>query len=199
MSDAVLSLRQEIPALGLTAVFSPPRQRPLIADGLLLWIETRRASLASENLVAATRLTWWRDALADGKDPSKTQGVPLAERLIKHDGAEMLAEGLDATMIAILHGETEPIAPWCEVLGRWFSRHGIGQDFANAAVLKNLDAAFAGQAAAGRIATGQPSLDLISWCCLKPSRLNYPEQHPLLAVQMLLAAMWPSWRKPSSG
>ena len=78
--DAVSSLRRELPALGLTAGFAAPKIRPLYADLMLLWLEVNRARAANENLIAAARLTWWRDAIAE----NKPEGVPLAVRLLEY-------------------------------------------------------------------------------------------------------------------
>ena len=194
MTEAVTNLRQEVPALGLTVGFSSPADRDVIADGLLLWVEVRRACLTQENLVAATRLTWWRDALSD----QRGHGVPLAERLILHKNCDALAKGLDAKMMSVLHGEPNHKEPWSDVIGQWYVQNGIGHDpTVNASILDNLDEAFVGKAN-DRLSSGQISLDLISWCCSKPSRLNYPDQHPLLALQMMIAAITLP-RRSSSG
>ena len=61
--DAIQNLRDEFPALGLTLGFAKPAERSLYADLLLLWLELNRARSSSETLVAAARMTWWRDAI----------------------------------------------------------------------------------------------------------------------------------------
>ena len=49
-------LRRELPALGLTIGFAPKSRRDTLAVFLLLWLELRRATLASEVILTATRL-----------------------------------------------------------------------------------------------------------------------------------------------
>jgi hypothetical protein len=180
--DAVTSLRKEAPALGLTLGFSPAINRPPIADALLLWLEVRRALLADENLVAAARMAWWRDALAE----ARSEGVPLAERLIAHGGLPQLAEGLDAQINTVLHGTASAL--WHESLSCWLAQRLEIEPGAPIIVFERLEAAFAGTATPSSMPVGQASLDLIGWCCEKPSRLRYPESHQLLALQMIFVA-----------
>ncbi len=52
---------------------------PIYADLFLLWLEGRRATHANEAMIAAVRLAWWRDAIANQKT---SQSVPLADRLL---------------------------------------------------------------------------------------------------------------------
>ena len=201
MTDAVTSLRQDVPALGLTLGFSAPSIRPVLADALLFWLEIRRAGLAGEQLIAATRMTWWRDALTEGR----SEGVPLAERLIAHGGGSQLAEAINRRIDALLYGDGDDT--WPDGISVWLAAriHEMQQDeidiSAISQVMNRLDAGLKGIReddipTAG--ITGQISLDLISWCCDKPSRLQYPAAHPLLVVQMLLATFRLP-RKPASG
>lgn len=192
MIDAVSSLRQEAPALGLALGFSSPSHRQVIADAVLLWLETRRAMLAGEYLIAAARMTWWRDALAE----KRPEGVPLAERLIDHGGGDLLIAGIDARINATLHG-TDP-SLWHENLAAWLGgRLGIEGETIKP-VFDALEMAYSGQTCTQSVATGQASLDLMGWCCRKPTRLHYPENHPLLALQMMIA-VFRLPRKPASG
>ena len=94
-------LRREFPSLALVAAFVTPKKRGAFADLLLLWLEGRRALRANENMVAAIRLGWWRDALRD----QAPQAVPLATRLLAHkqDWAG-LVDALDAMIGALLGG-----------------------------------------------------------------------------------------------
>lgn len=192
MNSAVTDLRRETPALGLTLGFSPPSQRPIIADAILLWLEVRRAMRAGEPLIAAARMAWWRDALTE----NRSEGVPLAERLIAHGGTESLIAGIDARINTALHG-ADPAA-WHEHLAAWLSQKTGAWPEAAQMMLDQLEASFSGTAAARPVSTGQASLDLMAWCCTKPSRLDYPEKHPLLALQMMLVAIRLP-RKPASG
>ena len=196
MSDAVTSLRQDIPALGLTLGFSSPSIRPVLADALLFWLEIRRAGLAGEQLIAATRMTWWRDALAEGR----SDGVPLAERLIAHGGGEQLADAVNRRINALLYGDGDDT--WPDGISIWLAaRMHKTQTLDISAVsqmLNRLDASLKGEAVPAAGTTGQISLDLINWCCDTPSRLQYPATHPLLVVQMLLATFRLP-RKPASG
>ena len=196
MSDAVTSLRQDIPALGLTLGFSSPSIRPVLADALLLWLEIRRAGLAGEQLIAATRMTWWRDALAEGR----SEGVPLAERLMAHGDGRQLTDAINRRIDALLYGDSDD--PWPEGIAVWLASHLAAQQAldisAISQMLNRLDASLRGDVMPSAPATGQVSLDLINWCCDKPSRLQYPATHPLLVVQMLLATFRLP-RKPASG
>ena len=94
-------LRREFPALALVAGFVAPKKRGEFADLLLLWLEGRRALRANENMVAAIRLGWWRDALRE----QAPQSVPLAMRLLAHkeDWAGLVAD-LDAMIGAFAWG-----------------------------------------------------------------------------------------------
>lgn len=181
-------LRRELPALGLTIGFAPKSRRDTLAVFLLLWLELRRATLASEVILTATRLAWWRDALETGR----TEGVPMADYFVEHGLAEPVAAGI-GIMVEGTMEQGRPISPHgliaalladvtaCDVM--------VIED-----ILKGLDQALKGKGGKDKtgeagIRSGHPSLDLIAWCCQKPSRLDYPEKHPLLAVQMMLAAI----------
>lgn len=177
------SLRRELPALALTVGFAARDQREASAVLLLLWVELRRAGLASEPIIAATRMAWWRDALETGR----TEGVPLAEQLLNHAGARVISAGLGALVETTLQ-EGRSIPPHDLIAGQLAVVLDADAN-AIAAILARLDGALAGRAGEPAPKAGHAVPDLINWCCAKPSRLAYPDQHPMLALAMMLAAL----------
>ena len=176
------ALRAERPALALAASFAPRAEREAIAALLLLWMELRRAGLATERLLTATRIAWWRDALRN----RDVKGVPLAESLITLGMADGLAEAIEPMVEGLLETE-RPLSPHAGVAGTLAASIG-GKAKEAEALLVQLDEALQGKAAEPR-KFGHPTLDLIQWCCRRPSRLEYPDRHPLLALQMLWASI----------
>lgn len=182
--NGLLLLRQEFPALGMVLGFIPSTQRAPVADIMLLWLELRRATQASEAIVAATRIAWWRDALEHGDG----KGVPLAENLIAaHDSAQltkMLGQLVEATL-------TEGPAQAHHHTAATLLAQATQQDETElAAALIRLDAILDGEMAGNPgAAIPHPLPALIHWLCDQPTRLAYPERHPMLAFSMLLAAI----------
>ena len=179
---ALRALRAERPALAMAASFAPPRDRELVAALLLLWMELLRAGQASEPLLAATRMAWWRDALRE----RAAEGVPLAESLVALGMADQLADAIDA-MVAETMQSDRPVPPHAAVAGILAPAIGVEAEAA-ASLLGQLAGAFGGRAAEpARIA--HPALALVQWCCRKPARLDYPDRRPLLALEMLWASI----------
>ena len=189
MSDPVTILRQEFPALGLVLGFASPDERAIYADLMLLWIEINRARSSSENLIAAARITWWRDAVAE----NKPEGVPLATRMLDHQKispqyyADVLTQIIDLTLQQSAEESVQM---------------AFGQFFAEAF---DCDAGDVGHilhrlklSLGGHSGLDQGKKDgkrvmpkvfrLIDWLCDKPSRLHYPEEHPMLALSMVVAS-----------
>ena len=194
MSDSLTALRHELPALALTVGFAKPTERSMLADYLLFWLELRRALLASESMLAATRIAWWRDALEQ-----KRGEAPLAQRLIAKSECAALASALATLIESIIQPEIEPNTTIHTIIGE---RLGDIIDKPTATlvpVLVRLDNALLGKETLGNKTFGKETLeketlpskighpvpDLINWCCDKPSRLAYPDRHPMLALAML--------------
>lgn len=192
-TDAVTSLRQELPALGLTAGFAAPKIRSLYADLMLLWLEVNRARAANENLIAAARLTWWRDAIAD----NKPEGVPLAIRLLEHNSLDQpqLTAGLTALIDVTINSNPEAkieTESQCHLIYGNILASALGGDAQAAGhVLISLKASLAGKPREMEI--DQQSLPkvlrLVDWLTQDPLRLHYPEAKPMLALSMMFAAI----------
>ncbi len=187
MTDAVTALRHEFPALGLTLAFVPKKQRGGIADVMLLWLEVMRASTASESLIAAARIAWWRDAIAD----NKPQGVPLAERLISQDAipnaalTAMLEKIISITIDggdngAIMHAFAPPMTT---------AFGGSAQELAH--ILLGFNMAMSGEGVDLPKPTSTLPLPflMMAWLAKAPERLAYPREKPLLAVSMIMALL----------
>lgn len=185
--DAVNALRHEFPALGLTIGFAPKKDRALIADILLFWLEVNRARSSSENLIAAARITWWRDAI----DEKKPEGVPLAERLLAHQDiphqafGEMIGQLVELTLNQaglpeVMHEFAKPFAPIWD---------GDADELAH--ILLAFKMAMTGQAHdLGKIASPLPiPFKMMAWLCHDPARLNYPDEKPLLSLSMMMASL----------
>ena len=189
MSDSLTALRHELPALALTLGFAKPTERSMLADYLLFWLELRRALLASESMLAATRIAWWRDALEQ-----KRGEAPLAQRLIAKSECAALASALATLIESIIQPEIKPNTTIHTIIGE---RLGDIIDKPTATlvpILVRLDSALLGNKTFGKETLekdtppskiGHPVPDLINWCCDKPSRLAYPDRHPMLALAML--------------
>ena len=184
MTSAHSALRSERPALALAASFAPRAERESVSALLLLWMELRRAGSASEPLLAATRMAWWRDALGGGE----AAGVPLAEHLVGLNLAGDLANGI-GEMVERVMASDSPVPPHACIAGALSSAIGVEAATVES-LLAQLDGALAG-AAAEPARTGHPALDLVQWCCRVPSRLDYPDRHPLLALGMLWESIRP--------
>jgi len=190
LSDSVAILRQEFPALGLVLGFASPKERSTYADLLLLWIEINRARSSAETLIAAARITWWRDAMAEGKP----EGVPLASNLLNHQRitpaqfADILTRIIDLTLQQ--SSEEAVQLAFGDVFAQAFdcAANDVGY------ILHRLKTSLGGHAGSGgdgikNKASLPKTLRLIDWLCEKPSRLHYPEEHPMLALSMLWASL----------
>lgn len=186
--DAVAALRHELPALGLTVGFAHRSSRGIIADVMLLWLEINRARSASEGLIAAARITWWREAF----DQGKSEGVPLAERLINQDKisvsslSAMLSEVTNLTLDqasdgAVMHCFAPPITA---------AFGGDADELAH--ILLSFKMAMVGTPSTLAPLMENdlpPPFKLMAWLAKDPSRLNYPQEKPLLALSMMLASL----------
>ena len=188
--DAIQNLRDEFPALGLTLGFASPAERSLYADLLLLWLELNRARSSSETLVAAARMTWWRDAIEN----AKPEGVPLAMRLLYHKTIDQkrLADHLTNIIGLTLNGSEDTIFHhhFGQVLGMVFNCDGDQAGL----VLARLKLSLSGQVIdqstdlKNDLKSMPKVIQLINWLASDPSRLHYPESKPLLALHMLAKA-----------
>ena len=179
--SSIADLRREFPALALVAGFVAPKKRGEFADILLLWLEGRRALRANENMVAAIRLGWWRDALRD----QAPQAVPLATRLLAHERqwAGLVAD-LDS-MIGALLGGGEVLDKWHDIIAEQLSANLGGDSEAIAKILGGFDTPNQTD-----IAPNLPlPFRLMRWLQADRHRLNYPDQNPLLALKMLWAVL----------
>ena len=189
---ASTTLRQEFPALALVTGFANPKMREQLADLLLLWLEINRARNAAESMIAAARITWWREALDEGKPES----VPLAERLIATypDITPITAMLQQVVNITLNGGDDHQI---CHVMGdlwaKIFNNGQGGDDCAH--ILLAFRSAMSGNAldsdlAASLMAKPIPQpIKLIAWLAQDPKRLSYPEAQPLLPFKMMLRAI----------
>ena len=178
---SVADLRREFPALALVAGFITPKKRGEFGDLLLLWLEGRRALRANENMVAAIRLGWWRDALRD----QTPQSVPLATRLLAHrqNWAGLVAD-LDS-MIGGLLGSGNVLGKWHGIIAQQLSANLGGDAEAIAKILGGFETPLQTD-----IASNLPlPFRLMRWLQADQKRLNYPEQKPLLALEMLWAVL----------
>ncbi|MCE2517357.1 MAG: hypothetical protein J4F41_05850 [Alphaproteobacteria bacterium] len=189
--DAVSALRYEFPALGLTLGFAPARERGLLADILLFWLEMNRARAASESLIAAARITWWKDAFASGT----TGNVPLAERLLEQ---ARIAPQVLAELAGDMAGLTLDGAPDGVVMHRFAPVitgvfGGDADDLAH--ILLAFKAAMAGQATDLPPQSSPQSSSLpmpfrmMGWMAKDPHWLNYPDEQPMLALAMIWAKL----------
>ena len=187
-----VTLRQDFPALALVIGFARPDAREQLADLLLLWLEMNRARQAAESMIAAARITWWREAL----DNKKPESVPLAERLLAHyqDISPITATLQQVVNITLNGGDDHQI---CHAIGDMLAKvlnNGQGGDDC-AHILLAFRQAMTGQALDHVISKDlqhkpvpQP-LKLMAWLAEDPKRLNYPETGPLLPLKMLFRAI----------
>ena len=99
MSGAWPSLREADRELALALLFSPAKNRDILADRLNLALECESAiHIASEPMLAAIRLQWWVEAIETGRH----EQVPLMLRL----SARIEAGEVDAAEL------TEQIGLW---------------------------------------------------------------------------------------
>ena len=183
-------LRREFPALALVAGFVAPQKRGEFADLLLLWLEGRRALRANENMVAAIRLGWWRDALRD----QAPQSVPLAMRLLAHkeDWAGLVAD-LDA-MIGALLGGGAVLGTWHRIIAEQLAAN-LGGDTEGgdtetiAKILGGFDTPSQTDNATNLPPNLHQAFRLMRWLQADRHRLNYPDENPLLALKMLWAVL----------
>lgn len=191
--DAISSLRQELPALGLTAGFAAPHIRPLYADLMLLWLEVNRARAANENLIAAARLTWWRDAIAE----NKPEGVPLATRLLENESLDQsqVTAGLTDLIDVTIHSNPEAkieAENQCHLIYGKILTSALGGDaLAAGQLLIRLKASLAGKPHDNEydIQSLPKVLRLVDWLTQDPMRLHYPEAKPMLALSMIFVAI----------
>ena len=185
--DAVTALRHEFPALGLTMGSAPAPDRAVMADLLLFWLEVNRARAASETLIAAARITWWKEALIAGQ----TEGVPLAERLLAQ---AVVPAAVLAELATDMAGLTLDQAGDGAVMHRFapVMTDALGGDADELAhVLLAFKAAMAGQGTTLPPLTSALPLPfrMMAWMAQDPRRLNYPDDRPMLALSMIWAIL----------
>jgi hypothetical protein len=199
--SSVSSLRHEFPALALALTFIPHRHRSIYSDLFLLWLEGRRATHANEAMIAAVRLAWWRDAIAN----QASQSVPLADRLLalKATHPDILLAITDTLnqMISLLTGgapKAEALAVWHHMMANQLNTYADqanGNNLDNqeeATILHVLDQSLLGKGGIDQHTySGKHMLfRLISWLTQDPARLYYPNQRPMLALKMTMAVLF---------
>jgi len=98
MSASWQALRDTQKDLALCLLFSAASTRPVLADRLILALETETSvRVTSEPMLAAIRLQWWVDAIETGRD----ENVPLIRRLLAHLGNGAVRKDELLTQIAI--------------------------------------------------------------------------------------------------
>ena len=182
---SIADLRREFPALALVAGFVAPKKRGEFADLLLLWLEGRRALRANENMVAAIRLGWWRDALRD----HAPQAVPLATRLLAHERQWAGAVADLDSMIGALLGGGEVLDTWHDIIAAQLSANLGGDTEAIAKILGGFDTPSQTDIPPNLPPNLPIAFRLMRWLQADRHRLNYPDQNPLLALKMLWAVL----------
>lgn len=187
------SLRDEFPALALTVGFASPAERDHLADLLLLWLEINRARNAAESMIAAARITWWREAL----DNNRAEGVPLAERILA-SGRDlssvsiMLARVVGITLDAASTADNDICYAMGDMLASMVNRGKGASEIAQA--LMTLRSAMGGEditpdrQTAVFTAKIPTPFKLMAWLSGRPQSLNYPESDPLLPLKMMVRA-----------
>lgn len=187
------SLRDEFPALALTVGFASPAERDRLADLLLLWLEINRARNAAESVIAAARITWWREAL----DNNRAEGVPLAERILA-SGRDlssvsiMLARVVGITLDAASTADNDICYAMGDMLASMVNRGKGASEIAQA--LMTLRSAMGGEditpdrQTAVFTAKIPTPFKLMAWLSGRPQSLNYPESDPLLPLKMMVRA-----------
>lgn len=186
------TLRQEFPALALVTGFATPKTREVLADLFLLWLEINRARQAAESMIAAARITWWREALEN----KKPESVPLAERLIAaHLDISPITNTLQNVVNITLNGGDDHQI--CHALGDMLSallnNNKGGDDCAH--ILLAFRQAMTGHALEAELAKTlmqkdipQP-LKLMAYLAQDPKNLSYPEASPLLPLKLMWQAI----------
>ena len=193
---SMASLRHELPCLALVLNFVAPSKRGMLADVLLLWLECRRASRASDGMLAAIRLAWWRDALRQAAKTGDTQHTPLVARLTQHHQQATLAlpkiariiDGMVAKRLAE-EAVAKALLTWHNAIGDYLGEGG-------SQALAVLDKALLGEAY-NKGDTAQPKsaalavhIRVIYWLVADPTRLAYPTQRPWLAAELAWLLLW---------
>lgn len=186
--DAVAQLRRECPALGLTLGFTPAHERNALGDMLLLWLELNRARNASEPLIATARITWWQEAL---KNPSTSQGVPLAQRLSRHViPAKTLSLMIaDIAELTLNQTDDKPVMLcFAKVLGEAFG--GDANELAE--ILLAVKSGLAGESQSLlAIESDVPTaFRIMAWLTRDAERLRYPDKKPWTALAMFGAVLF---------
>ncbi|MEM9737320.1 MAG: squalene/phytoene synthase family protein, partial [Pseudomonadota bacterium] len=82
MSEACAAIAERLdPDLHRAAMFAPPGLRPRLMVLIAFDVELSRAGRASEKMIAAMRLQWWRDVVAEafaGESRAHEVAGPLA-------------------------------------------------------------------------------------------------------------------------
>jgi hypothetical protein len=191
--NGVVRLRHEFPALALITGFISHKHRYIFADVLLLWIEARRAASANEGMIAAVRLAWWRDAIKD----QNTQAVPLAERLVAHHAHKSLdiaplTAALDQMITDFAGGGAKDavLNQWHETIATLLSK--IINAPHSAAMATQILMAFDHGNYQSLSQDGDLAMPfrLMRWLLSDPSKLAYPDERPLLALNMMIAVLF---------
>ena len=192
--SASQSLRDEFPALALTVGFAAPQQREHLADLLLIWLEINRARGAAESMIAAARITWWREAI----DNARPEGVPLAERLLS-SGRDLtsLSTMLDQIVNITLHADPNSEHAICHAMGDMLAvmvnKSSGGSDIAHALLALQTSMSGGNTISPDLVKTINQaqihiSFKLMVWLANRPRSLSYPEVDPLLPLKMMCRA-----------
>lgn len=217
---AIETLRQKSPALALVAGFASNQQQDQLAWLMLLWLELRHAeTVASEPLLAATRISWWKQAFQTGQ----SDAVPLADHVIRSATAEQLAwlaEWADRRILDLIEGEDLRLGMdkgkashrvFAKLLLSVIGLDPKDQAWRKAAesVIIKLEAALAhttenrntempglpsftvpsSSPLSKEQRKGRLILELLAWLAEEPLRLEYPDRYPLLALAMTWKAL----------
>jgi hypothetical protein len=99
MQDSWQIVRDNDRQLALCLLFAPSADRQLLADIFCLANELENAiRIPSEIMLAAIRLQWWHDALADMTAPAE---VPLMRTLQAHIAAERISRDELLALVAL--------------------------------------------------------------------------------------------------
>lgn len=193
MAGAWPALRDADRDLAFCLLFAPASKRDLLADRLLLALETEAAiRVASEPILAAIRIQWWCDAL----DTGRHENVPLMLRLLAHmESGRLTVDELQAQLALwqdrLQPDSDNPAGCW-SVFFQSLSGGGVWQGAAG-----EVGAAFVTPADAGRISDqGLAPLNTggTQWIRLLALLLRYRLRVPAGEVEPLLIWRLLGWR-----
>ena len=159
-------------------------------------------------MIAAVRLAWWRDSFMN----KKSQSVPLADRMLTHGNTyptllNTIIDILDQMITELAGGadKNKVLSIWHHAIARQliiFANQNGGQNGEQydgnnnekdeaSHILHVLDLTLLGETSHTiPTYTGKNNIfRLILWLTRDPARLSYPEQKPLLALNMAMAVL----------